>query len=248
MIRRFRLPSLVVLSGLLSGCAAEPLVGTAPPMHEAVPEEMMADNQFQVYDPWEGMNRRIYVFNALFDRYAFLPAVNAYDYAVPDPLKTGVSNFFSNLTEIRNGTNGAFQGRPEVTGRAAIRFALNSTIGVAGVFDVATPLGIAQQNEDFGQTLGRYGVGAGPYLVLPVLGPSNVRDASGLAVDTAVSGFLPPFSYVADWVYFHPTMYFLYAVNQRRSVSFRYYGSGSPFEYDLVRWLYTKYREFEIRR
>jgi phospholipid-binding lipoprotein MlaA len=113
---------------------------------------------------------------------------------------------------------------------------------------VATPLGITQQNEDFGQTLGRYGVGPGPYLVLPVLGPSSVRDASGLAVDSAVTGFLPPFSYVSDWVYFHPVMYVLYAVNQRHNISFRYYGSGSPFEYDLVRWLFTKYREFEVRR
>jgi phospholipid-binding lipoprotein MlaA len=245
---RLRLPALLLLAGLLGGCAAEPLVGSAPPLHASVPEEMMADNQFEVYDPWEGMNRRIYVFNALFDEYAFLPAVNAYDYAVPDPLKTGVSNFFSNLTEIRNGTNGAFQGRPEVTGRAAIRFALNSTAGIGGFFDVATPLGITQQNEDFGQTLGRYGVGPGPYLVLPVLGPSSVRDASGLAVDSAVTGFLPPFSYVSDWVYFHPVMYVLYAVNQRHNISFRYYGSGSPFEYDLVRWLFTKYREFEVRR
>jgi phospholipid-binding lipoprotein MlaA len=194
------------------------------------------------------MNRAFYKFNARFDEWVFLPAVNAYEFVTPDFIEDRVSAFFSNLTEFRNATNGLFQARPAVAGRAVIRLAVNSTVGVLGLFDVATRLGVAQQPEDFGQTLGRWGVGNGPFLVVPVLGPSNTRDFSGFLADTWMATNLPPESFVTDWVYFNPLVYVLYAVDLRRNINFRYYGSGSPFEYDLVRFLYTKQRELEIQR
>ena len=140
------------------------------------------------------------------------------------------------------------QARPDAAGRAVIRLALNSTIGVAGLFDVATPMGVTQEPLDFGLTLGRWGVGDGPYLVVPVMGPSNARDFSGVVVNSVIASTVPPESIVTDYVYFNPLVYVLYAVDLRRNVSFRYFGSGSPFEYDYVRFLYTKRRELQLRR
>ena len=127
-----------------------------------------------------------------------------------------------------------------------IRLALNSTLGLLGVFDVATRLGVDQQREDFGQTLGRWGVGNGPYLVVPVYGPSNTRDFGGFVTDTTVAFTVPLESTVTDYVYFYPAIYVLYAIDLRRSIDFRYYETGSAFEYDFARFLYTKQRELQI--
>lgn len=133
-------------------------------------------------------------------------------------------------------------------GTALRRFLINSTVGVLGLFDPATGLGYRQRPEDFGQTLGRWGVGDGPYLVLPVLGPSNARDTVGVAGDTAATQFVPGISDINDAVYFNAAVYALYFIDQRHRVGFRYFASGSPFEYDLVRFVYTKERELDIRK
>ncbi len=239
----------LVLACMLGACAATPAsqLGTQPARFELSGPAQEVDFPLRVYDPWEGTNRAIYKFNAQFDRYVFLPAVNAYEFVTPDFIEARVSDFFSNLTEFRNATNGLMQARPDVAGRAVIRFALNTTVGLLGLFDVATPLGVMQQPQDFGLTLGQWGVGNGPYMVVPVLGPSNLRDFSGFVTDSVIASTVPPQSIVTDWVYFNPMIYVLYAVDLRRNINFRYFGSGSPFEYDLVRFLYTKRRELELR-
>lgn len=243
-----RRAAAILLAAGLGGCAAPSAydAGTARARHELTPEERQADYPIRVDDPWEGTNRALYKFNAQFDRYVFLPVVEGYRLVVPDFLEDRVSRFFANLTEFRNATNGALQARPDVAGRAVLRFLITSTAGVLGLFDGATPMGAAAQAEDFGQTLGRWGAGPGPYLVVPVLGPSSARDLGGFVADSAIAATLPPQSIVTDWIYFDPTIYVLYAVDLRRNVSFRYYGSGSPFEYDLVRFLSAKKRELEI--
>lgn len=234
----------------LAACGATPALetGTIPPRHVLTPEEQKVGYPIEVSDPWEGWNRGVYKFNALFDEYVFLPVVDAYEFVAPVFVQERVSNFFSNLSELRNGSNGLMQLRPDVAGRATIRFAVNSTVGVLGLFDVAGSLGAHQQREDFGQTLGWYGSPPGPFMMLPVLGPSNVRDTTGLVVDTAIANFVPPISTITETVYFNPAVYLVYAVDQRHLNRFRYYGTGSPFEYDLIRFLYTKQREAEIRR
>jgi phospholipid-binding lipoprotein MlaA len=244
----WRVAGAVLLTAMLAGCAATSALdkGTVPARNQLSEEERQADLPIRVYDPWEGTNRALYKFNAQFDRYVFIPAVDAYRFVTPDFVEDRVSAFFSNLTEFRNATNGVLQGRPQVAGRAVVRFVLNSTAGVLGFFDVATRWGVPQQPEDFGQTMGRWGVRSGPYLVVPLLGPSNSRDFGGFVTDSFIATTVPPESIVTDWVYFNPVMYVLYAVDLRRNIDFRYYGSGSPFEYDLVRFLYTKKREFEI--
>ena len=131
------------------------------------------------------------------------------------------------------------------TGVTLGRFVINTTVGVAGLWDPATHWGIHRQTEDFGQTLGHYGVGHGPYLVLPIFGPSNLRDTAGLVTDTVAFSVAGPPAWVDDDT---TTMVFtiVSGIDKRKRMPFRYYGSGSPFEYEQIRLLYTKKRELEI--
>ena len=203
---------------------------------------------FAVYDPLEPFNRGVYNFNTVFDRYVFLPVIDAYRFVVPQFARNRIHDFFKNLTELRNAANGILQGRPEVASRAIIRFLVNSTVGLLGTFDVATKAGVSQHSEDFGQTLGWWGLGDGPFLVLPILGPSNVRDTTGLVGDTIMANTVFPIEQITETVYFNPAVYLLFAIDLRNSIDFSYYESGSPFEYDFVRFLYTKKRQLDIER
>jgi phospholipid-binding lipoprotein MlaA len=247
-------PALALLPLLLplaaASCAAVPgeELGRVQPRVPVTAQERREAYPIDVYDPLEGLNRRIYRFNAGFDRRVLVPVVDGYRRVLPLPVRRGVSNFFNNLGELRNGLNGGLQGRPDVLGTAFYRFAVNSTLGLLGTFDLATGLGHPERREDFGQTLGRWGVRPGPYLVLPILGPSSLRDAGGTVTDTAAGNVLPVAGTVNDLVYFDPSVYGAYVVDRRHQVGFRYYRSGSPFEYDLVRFLYTKKRELDILR
>lgn len=137
-------------------------------------------------DPWQGLNRRIYAFNDGFDRYLARPVARGYQWLLPQPVETGIGNFFGNLKEVRTILNQLLQGKPLAAASDAGRLLINSTLGVAGFLDVATHLGLAAHDEDFGQTLGYWGLPSGPYLVLPFLGPSTLRDTAGLGLDTAV--------------------------------------------------------------
>lgn len=147
---------------------------------------VMAQSESEA-DPWQGFNRAIFSFNEGLDRYAVKPVTLGYKAVTPDLVETGVSNFFDNLADLGNLFNNLLQGKLEPAGQDFARIAFNSTFGLAGVLDVATPMGIDKHNEDFGQTLGYWGMGSGPYLVLPFFGPSNLRDTAGLAVDISTS-------------------------------------------------------------
>lgn len=138
-------------------------------------------------DPLEGVNRGIYKFNDVADKYALKPVAKAYKAVAPEPVRTGISNFFSNLGTLTTIVNDLLQLKFAQAFTDAGRFVINTTFGIAGFIDVAGKDGIPKHNEDFGQTLGYWGVGSGPYLVLPILGPSTVRDAGGLAFDTVTS-------------------------------------------------------------
>ena len=140
-------------------------------------------------DPWEGYNRAVYGFNKGIDSLFIKPASEAYDTLVPEPVDQGVTNFFSNLGDIRNFLNNFLQGKPDESANSLARFVINSTVGVLGFIDVATEIGIDKSKEDFGQTLGAWGSKPGPYFVLPLLGPSTVRDAIGRPVDIAANPF-----------------------------------------------------------
>ena len=135
-------------------------------------------------DPWEGFNRTMFSFNDGLDRWVLEPVAKGYDFITPDPLEQCISNFFRNLQVPIQSVNGFLQGKP-VNGVSDIgRFTVNTTIGLAGFLDPATYFGLVKHEEDFGQTLGVWGVPNGPYLVIPGLGPSTVRDTGGLVVDS----------------------------------------------------------------
>jgi phospholipid-binding lipoprotein MlaA len=136
-------------------------------------------------DPWERMNRGTFWFNERADDYVIAPAARGWDWAVPDTAQTGLRNFFSNLRFPINFVNNLLQLKPLDAGEDLSRFLVNMTVGVLGFVDVASKIDVPKNDEDFGQTLGSYGMPAGPYLVLPLLGPSSGRDAPSLAVDAA---------------------------------------------------------------
>lgn len=134
-------------------------------------------------DPLEGVNRAMYAFNDAVDENALQPAARLYRNVTPSGLRDGVRNFFSNLDDLYIGANNLLQGKVEQAMSDLMRVAVNTTLGLFGVLDWASDMGLEKHNEDFGQTLARWGVGDGPYLVLPLLGPSTLRDTAALPVD-----------------------------------------------------------------
>ena len=141
----------------------------------------------QLADPWEPFNRAIFAFNQEIDAGLLYPLSSAYVGLVPSLVRQGVSNVFNNAEDLWSAVNNLLQGKIEQSIAMSFRFAWNTVFGVAGILDMATELGIERFPEDFGQTLGVWGVQTGPYLVLPFFGPSTVRDAAGLPLDIAAS-------------------------------------------------------------
>lgn len=146
-------------------------------------------------DPLEGFNRGVYKFNDVSDKAVFKPIAGAYKAVMPSPVRSGVNNFFTNLKTFVTTINQVLQFKFNKAAESAGRFVINSTIGIAGLFDVASKQGIPLYKEDFGQTLGYWGVGNGAYLMLPFFGPSTLRDATGLVADTIT---IDPLGYVDD--------------------------------------------------
>ncbi|MEY3882863.1 MAG: hypothetical protein RIS87_357 [Pseudomonadota bacterium] len=144
-------------------------------------------------DPLEGINRGIYKFNDVADKAVIKPVATAYKAVTPTPIRKGINNFFSNLASITTILNDLLQLKFASAFTDAGRFVINSTFGIAGIFDVASMDKVAIHKEDFGQTLGFWGVGNGAYLVLPLLGPSSLRDVTGLVFDTSTTD---PVNYV----------------------------------------------------
>jgi phospholipid-binding lipoprotein MlaA len=233
-----------------AGCSttSKQKITLEPTRHRA--EDIIKDTveyPIDVYDPIEGFNRRVYTFNYYFDKYFFLPVVKSYEFILPDYVENRVSDFVDNIYEFNNLTNNLLQLKFKRTGITLARFLTNSTMGIAGLWDPATDWGLPRQAEDFGQTLGHYGVGHGPFIVLPILGPSNLRDTSGTLADSVAFNSIGPPAWVDDDA---TTMIFagVSTIDRRHRTSFRYYQSGSPFEYDMIRMLYTAKREMEIAK
>jgi phospholipid-binding lipoprotein MlaA len=245
-MNRYRLSLLLLGLLLLAGCAAPAPQGRAK-YSLADFEAPGAAHPLEVADPIAPANKELYRFNYYFDRYLFLPVVNGYEFVMPDYAEKRVSNFFDNLGEFGNFTNAVFQLKPKSAGITLSRFLINSTVGVAGLWDPASNWNLQRQDEDFGQTLGRYGAGNGPYVVLPVLGPSNLRDTTGLITDTAIVSAVDPLNFDHNEELELPYQAGK-AIDARHRQPFRYYRSGSPFEYELVRLLYTEKRKLQIAK
>lgn len=186
---------IVCLAGA-AGCV------TLPPNSQRVPQ-----------DPWESWNRGVYKFNDKLDRAVAKPVTHAYVRVVPQPIRTGVTHFFDNLNTPTVMINDALQGKLQAAANDLGRFLLNSTVGLAGILDPATPAGLAHNDEDFGQTLGHWGVHPGPFVELPVLGPSDVRDTAGKVVDT----YTNPRQYITNSTIAY-AIYLPYLVDKRAAL------------------------------
>jgi phospholipid-binding lipoprotein MlaA len=138
-------------------------------------------------DPWESTNRKIFAFNETLDKYILRPVAKGYDFVMPDAAQRGVGNFISNIYEFNSVFNSLLQGRLEGAAQSGGRLLVNTTLGILGFFDVATPMGIEPNVSDFGQTLAVWGVEPGPFVMLPVFGPRTVRSGVGYFVDTYTS-------------------------------------------------------------
>lgn len=163
---------------MLAGCASKPAQPVQDANHQA--EQRYVDKR----DPLETINRPLWDFNYdILDRYFLRPVTVGYMAVVPKPARKGLVNVASNLNEPASFLNGALQAKPQSAAISAGRFLVNSTLGIFGLFDVATKIGLVEQDEDFGQTLAVWGAGNGPFLMLPALGPTTVRDSTGKVVD-----------------------------------------------------------------
>lgn len=233
---------------LVCGCSTLTQTGpnSLPPLrtYEAVAADR-GPHLLEVDDPIEGVNRGTYRFNYYFDEYLYRPVVRAYEIVLPDVVKDRVSDALDNIGEFGNLTNNLFQTKFTDAGITVSRFVINSTVGIAGLWDPATRWGLTRKPADFGQTLGHYGVGSGAYVVLPALGPSNVRDTTGLAADAAAFSLVGPIAWVNETAV-SVAYGGISAIDKRHRIPFRYHQTGSPFEYDLLRMLYTIKREFDV--
>ncbi|KAA0875275.1 MlaA family lipoprotein [Nitrincola tapanii] len=192
-------------------------------------------------DPWEGFNRAMFTFNDTLDRAAIKPITKGYQFVTPELAQTGVNNFFENLRDVRTLFNNVLQGKVDNAFQDFARITFNTTFGLAGLIDVASPMGIPKHNEDFGQTLGYWGVNSGPYLVLPLFGPSTVRDTAGMFPDF----YLDPVKYVDDRATRNSLMALRLVDTRSQLLKAERIVSGD--RYIFIRDAYLQRREFLVR-
>lgn len=226
------------------GVAAQASEPAPAPVAEAVPASAAAAEPAvkKNADPWEKFNRRIFAFNDSADRYVLKPVAKGYVFVTPRFLRTGVTNFFINLRSPIVILNDALQGKLKQAGSDTARFVVNSTVGVAGLIDVAVHWNMPLHDEDFGQTLGKWGMNSGPYLILPLMAPSTVRDTGGFVVDAAAN----PRRYLiedeaVDWA-----LTGLDIVSSRASL-LELEGIVQGDRYLFIRDLYLQRREFSVQ-
>jgi len=227
VINRARQCILLCMATILVGCASIP-AGVEPSPH----------------DPWERFNRSVFEFNEGLDAYLLKPVVAGYRFVLPEFVREGIYNFFSNYSDIYTALQNMLQGKPDFAFNDLMRVVVNTTFGLGGLIDMATPGGLEKHKEDWGQTFGVWGVPAGPYVVLPFFGPSNVRDTFGTAADME-SDYL--FRLLPD-VALRNSITGLRVVNARNT----YYEAGDLLDgaaidkYSFMRDAYIQRREYQI--
>jgi phospholipid-binding lipoprotein MlaA len=220
---------LVVLSllALMFGCASIP--AGVPPSPD---------------DPWEPFNRSVFEFNEGLDAYVLKPVVAGYRFVLPEFVREGIYNFFSNYNDIYTALNNVLQGKPDYAFNDLMRVVVNTTMGLGGLIDLATPGGLEKHKEDFGQTFGVWGVPSGPYVVLPFFGPSSVRDTFGTVADLETDYL---FKYIPN-VGLRNSLTGLRVVNARNT----YYEAGDLLDgaaidkYSFLRDAYIQRRKYQI--
>ena len=231
----------------LAGALASILLAAcqSAPRRDATTTPAAIDDTRRSYaelDPWEPTNRRIHAFNKQLDRYVMKPVARTYVNAVPRPARQGVSNFFNNLQQPVVAANLLAQGRPAHSGRSIVRFLVNATFGLGGVFDVATHGGAPYYEADFGQTFALWGWDTSRYVVLPVFGGSTVRDGLGRAVNSRTS----PINWLAERE--GPHVGILYGITSRASaLPNEAFMENAEDDYLLLRDVYFQRRACQIR-
>lgn len=195
-------------------------------------------------DPLERINRAIYEFNDGFDKAIAKPVAQGYNKVMPRPVDKGVTNFFGNIEDVVTTINNLLQFKLKRTGSDAVRVLVNTTIGLLGILDVATSMGFEKHDEDFGQTLGYWGVGNGPYLVLPILGPSTLRDTTGILVDNLA--FDP--IYMIDHIPTRNTLITIEAVDKRSDLlgASKVLEEAALDKYNFHKESYFQKRDYDI--
>jgi len=233
-----RLPTVIAMSAamLLAGCAT-------PPKDDPDAMALYKENN----DPLEPMNRYFFEVNYGLDELLFKPIATWYNLMLPAPVEHGVHNFLTNLNNPVIFANDAMQGNMPRAGVTLKRFVINSTLGVGGIFDVAARMGLKHHDEDFGQTLAVWGTGEGPYLVVPLLGPSNPRDLTGFGVDAVMDpwGWILP-SHL-EWINYTRTAVQLIDTRARNLETLDQIRKGSLDYYATMRSLYRQHRNDEIK-
>lgn len=198
-------------------------------------------------DPYEGFNRKMSSFNTGVDTYVIKPAAQGYKAVLPEPVPTLISNFFSNLADPWTAINQLLQGRVQLAGSDTGRFLVNSTLGVAGLFDVGTKMGLPKHQEDFGQTLAVWGVPQGPYIVLPLLGPSSGRGLVSQYVGNFGGNIAQPIRYV-NHVPTRNTLFFTFLVSMRARLLDQPQLPPQADRYVLMRDFYLRNVEQQIKQ
>tara|TARA_B100001996_G_scaffold206432_1_gene158235 strand:+ start:180 stop:905 length:726 start_codon:yes stop_codon:yes gene_type:complete len=225
-MRKLRILLIGAATLILSGCAT-------------YSGNSMADAN----DPWHSVNRPVFAVNDAFDTALFKPLAKGYNAITPEPVRNGITNFFSNLNEIDNAINNLFQGKPKGFAVSIGRLAVNSTIGIGGFIDVASSMGLKHSPEDLGQTIGALGAGSGPYIVLPLLGSSSVRDVPG----RILSMYLNPLAWLDD-ISFRNIMVGVNTVDSRSNLLAKedIASEISDDKYTLYKDAFLEEREFQI--
>ena len=222
--RSLRYLAIFALAAGASGCSS-------------IPADERAES-----DPWESLNRSLFSVNRTIDNVSTKPLAKGYRAIIPDPARKGISNFFSNLVAPRSAINNFLQGKPGHGVSELGRFVINSTIGVGGLFDIATPSGLEEHREDFGQTAAVWGVPDGPYVMLPLLGPQTLRDAVLLPVDVVVD---PLFQYNNTSI--RDKLYVLRLIDLRyKFLAAEKFLEDSKDKYVTTRESYLQNREYEV--
>lgn len=192
-------------------------------------------------DPWEGVNRAIFRFNDVVDTYTLKPIAKGYQYIAPQFVEDGVHNFFNNIGDVGNLANDVLQAKPAAAGVDTARLVFNTTFGLLGFIDVGTHMGLQRNDEDFGQTLGYWGVPSGPFVMLPLLGPSTVRDAISRYPDS----YTMPYRYISHV----PTRNSGFGVNMvdTRASLLPAERMISGDKYTFIRNAYLQNREFKVK-
>jgi phospholipid-binding lipoprotein MlaA len=226
---KYFLPAVIAIC-VLAGTGSTQIIAAEP----AVATELNSD-------PYERLNRNLFAFNDGLDRYLMKPVSKGYDTIMPVPLSRGITNFFNNLGEPRTVFNAALQGKLVQAASSTVRFVINTTLGVGGLFDVARHGGMKPHKEDFGQTLAVWGVKGSSYFVIPILGPSSVRDTTGEIVDF----FTYPLLYM-DNRQLRNWLYVLFLVDRRANLLIAtdvLDEAAGDYRYEFVREAYWQNRK-----